>query len=55
MRPIDADSLVRLIEIRMRWHKSYTKEEILNDIKQAPTLSLEELHESCTKDVHRAH
>ena len=55
MRPIDADSLVRLIEIRMRWHKSYTKEEILNDIKQAPTLTLEELHENRTKDVRVAH
>ena len=38
MRPIDGDSLVRLIKIRLKWHKDLTIEEVIDMIKEAPTI-----------------
>ena len=38
MRAIDADSLVRLIRIRSKWHDGLTVEEVVEMIKEAPTL-----------------
>lgn len=40
MRPIDADSLIRMIQIRYAWHKDYTIEEVIEDIKAAPTVEV---------------
>ena len=39
MKIIDGDSLARMIEIRYAWHKDYTIEEVLEDIKQAPEIN----------------
>lgn len=41
MRPIDADSLIGLIGIRQSWHTGYTIDEVIQDIKDSPTLTLE--------------
>lgn len=38
MRAIDADSLIGLIGIRQAWHTGYSVEEVVEDIKQAPTI-----------------
>jgi len=55
VRPIDATSLERLIRIRLKWHKSYSIEEVLQDIKNAPTIDLDNVHESCTEEASQAH
>ena len=39
MRAIDADSLIRLIQVRNAWHTGYSIEEVIADIEQAPTLT----------------
>lgn len=54
MRPIDADSLVRLIQTRLKWHGTYTIEEVIRDIKDAPTLNTLE-YKKCTKDARKKH
>ena len=38
MRAIDADSLIGLIKIRKAWHTGYTIDEVIEDIKNSPTL-----------------
>ena len=50
MRAIDADSLLRQIKIRRKWHKEISLDEVIEMIKQAPTLD-----ETCTKDAREAH
>lgn len=50
MRAIDADSLLRQIKIRRKWHKEIYLDEIIEMIKQAPTVD-----ENCTKDAHESH
>lgn len=50
MRQIDADSLLRLIKIRQKWHKNLDVDEIIDMIRDAPTID-----ENCTKDAHEAH
>lgn len=50
MRPIDADSLLRLIKIRLKWHKDLDIEDIIEMIREAPTVD-----ETCTKDARKAH
>lgn len=42
MRTVDADSLIRQIKIRVKWHKDCTIEEIIDMIKDAPTVTPEE-------------
>lgn len=42
MRLIDADSLIRPIRIREKWHKDLTPEEVIRMIKDAPTVEPEE-------------
>ena len=39
MKLIDADSLIRLIQIRYAWHKDYNIEEVIADIESAPVIS----------------
>ena len=39
VKPIDGESLWRMISIRQKWHKNYTIEEVLRDIKDAPILN----------------
>lgn len=46
MRKIDADSLLRQIKIRQKWHKDIDIDEIIIMIKEAPTVD-----ENCTKDA----
>jgi len=46
MRKIDADSLLRQIKIRQKWHKNVDIDEIIIMIKEAPTVD-----ENCTKDA----
>ena len=55
VRLIDATSLERLIRNRLKWHKSYSVEEILRDIRDAPTINPKDLHESCTEEAQQAH
>lgn len=50
MRPIDADSLLRLIKIRKKWHKELDIDEIIDMIRDAPTID-----ENCTKDARETH
>lgn len=50
MRPVDADSILRLIRIRLKWHKELDVDEVIDIIKDAPTLT-----EKCTKDAREAH
>jgi hypothetical protein len=50
MRPIDADSLLRLIRIRQTWHKELDVDEVIEMIKQAPPVT-----EICTKDARKEH
>lgn len=38
MKLIDADSLIRLIQIRYAWHKDYSIQEVIEDIESAPTI-----------------
>ena len=38
MRLIDADSLLRLVEIRKKWHKDLDVDEVEDMIKDAPTV-----------------
>lgn len=42
MRAIDADSLIGLIKIRQAWHTGYSVEEVIEDIKDSPTIFDEE-------------
>lgn len=41
MRNIDADSLIRAIKIRLKWHKDLEVEEVIQMIKGAPTINTE--------------
>lgn len=47
MRTVDADSLIRQIKIRVKWHKDYTIEEVIEDIKSAPTVEEEKDASRC--------
>lgn len=38
MRLIDADSLLRLVEIRKKWHRDLDVDEVEDMIKDAPTV-----------------
>lgn len=46
MRPVDADSILRIIRIRLKWHKELDIDEVIEIIREAPTLT-----ENCTKDA----
>ena len=50
MRSVDADSILRIIRIRLKWHKELDIDEVIEIIRDAPTLT-----ENCTKDAHEAH
>ena len=55
MRPIDAHSLERLIRNRLKWHKSYDIEEVLQDIKDAPTIGSGNRKKSRLKTARNTH
>ena len=55
MRPIDAHSLERLITNRLKWHGSYDIDEVLQDIRDAPTIGLGNKHKSRLKDARKKH
>lgn len=55
MRPIDAHSLERLITNRLKWHGSYDIEEVLQDIRDAPTIGGSCRRKSRLKDALKKH
>jgi hypothetical protein len=48
MRNIDADSLIRAIKVRLKWHKDLEVEEVIRMIKDAPTVIPAERNEDAT-------
>ena len=42
MRDIDADSLIRAIKVRLKWHKDLDVEEVIQMIEDAPTVNTKE-------------
>lgn len=53
MTPIDRDSLLRQIAVRMKWHGKLDADEVIQMIRQAPRVGDEDDNERDVKQQYR--